>query len=80
MRTLIYRLGAPDAMGEAHTLAVLAGGVGGAVGAFVGVAVGGAALTVALTTLVVALLVGGGVVASAVIAGDVEFLVDPNGE
>jgi len=26
-------------MGEAHTLAVLAGGVGGAVGAFVGVAV-----------------------------------------
>jgi len=33
-----------------------------------------------LTTLVVALLVGGGVVASAVIAGDVEFLVDPNGD
>jgi len=67
-------------MSEAQTLAVIAGGVGGAVGAFVGVAVGGSALSVALTTLVVALLVGCGVIASAVIAGDVEFLANADGE
>jgi len=67
-------------MSEAQTLAVIAGGVGGSVGAFVGVAVGGDALSVTLTTLVVALLVGGGVVASAVIAGDVEFFASADGE
>ncbi|MFC5135679.1 MULTISPECIES: hypothetical protein [Haloferacaceae] len=67
-------------MGEANTLAVLAGGVGGSVGAFVGVAVGGDPMRVTLITLVVALVVGSAVVASAVIAGDVEFLVDPDGE
>ncbi|WP_281194898.1 hypothetical protein [Halorubrum sp. F4] len=67
-------------MGEANTLAVLAGGVGGSVGAFVGVAIGGDPIRVTLITLVVALLVGGAVVASAVIAGDVEFLVDVDGE
>jgi hypothetical protein len=67
-------------MGEANTLAVLAGGVGGSVGAFVGVAIGGDPMRVTLTTLVVALAVGSAVVASAVIAGDVEFLVDPDGE
>ncbi|MWV63692.1 hypothetical protein GRS48_02465 [Halorubrum sp. JWXQ-INN 858] len=63
-------------MDDPNTLAVLAGGVGGAVGAFVGVAIGGDPLTVTLTTLVVALLVGGAVIASAVIAGDVEFVAD----
>jgi len=68
------------AMSEAKTLAVIAGGVGGAVGAFVGVSVGGDPFAVALTTLVVALLVGGGVVASAVIAGDVDFLASADGE
>ena len=57
-------------MREAQTLAVIAGGVGGAVGAFVGVAVGGSALSVTLTTLGVATVVGVGVIASAVIAGD----------
>jgi hypothetical protein len=67
-------------MGEANTLAVLAGGVGGSVGAFVGVAIGGDPMRVTLTTLVVALAVGTAVVASAVIAGDVEFLVDADGE
>jgi len=67
-------------MSEAQTLAIIAGGVGGAVGAFVGVAVGGSALATTLTTLVVALLVGGGVIASAVIAGDVAFLADADGE
>ncbi|GAA0514476.1 hypothetical protein SAMN04488066_103126 [Halorubrum aquaticum] len=67
-------------MGEANTLAVLAGGVGGSVGAFVGVAIGGDPMRVTLITLVVALAVGSAVVASAVIAGDVEFLVDPDGE
>lgn len=67
-------------MSEAKTLAVIAGGVGGAVGAFVGVSIGGEPLTVTLTTMVVALLVGSGVIASAVIAGDVEFLAEPDGE
>ena len=67
-------------MSEEKTLAIIAGGVGGAVGAFVGVAVGGSALSVALTTSVVALLIGMGVIASAVIAGDVEFLADADGE
>ncbi|WP_066413852.1 hypothetical protein [Halorubrum aethiopicum] len=67
-------------MGEANTLAVLAGGVGGSVGAFVGVAIGGNPVRVTLTTLVVALAVGTAVVASAVIAGDVEFFVDADGE
>ncbi|MES3160298.1 MAG: hypothetical protein PPP55_01845 [Halorubrum sp.] len=67
-------------MSEAQTLAVIAGGVGGAVGAFVGVSIGGDPLSVTLTTMVVALLVGGGVVASAVIAGDVSFLAEPDGE
>ncbi|MFC6754595.1 hypothetical protein [Halorubrum tibetense] len=67
-------------MSEAKTLAVIAGGVGGAVGAFVGVSIGGDPLTVTLTTMVVALLVGSGVIASAVVAGDVEFLAEPDGE
>lgn len=67
-------------MGEANTLAVLAGGVGGSVGAFVGVAIGGDPMRVTLITLVVALVVGSAVIGSAVIAGDVEFLVDPDGE
>ena len=67
-------------MGEANTLAVLAGGVGGSVGAFVGVAVGGDPMRVALITFTVALLVGSAVVASAVIAGDAEFFVNPDGE
>ncbi|SMO84583.1 hypothetical protein [Halorubrum cibi] len=67
-------------MGEANTLAVLAGGVGGSVGAFVGVAIGGDPIRVTLITLIVALVVGTAVVASAVIAGDVEFLVDADGE
>ena len=67
-------------MREAQTLAVIAGGGGGAVGAFVGVAVGGSALSVTLTTLGVATLVGVGVIASAVIAGDVEVLADADGE
>ena len=66
-------------MREAQTLAVIAGGVGGAVGAFVGVAVGGSALSVTMTTLGVATVVGVGVIASAVIAGDVEFLADADG-
>jgi len=67
-------------MSEAKTLAVIAGGVGGAVGAFVGVAVGGSAVSVAATTFGVALVVGGGVIASAVVAGDVDFLADADGE
>ncbi len=67
-------------MSEGQTLAIIAGGVGGTVGAFVGVSIGGDPLTVTLTTLVVALLVGGGVVASAVIAGDVDFLADADAE
>jgi|AntRauMinimDraft_4_1070384.scaffolds.fasta_scaffold00514_6 hypothetical protein len=67
-------------MSEAQTLAIIAGGVGGAVGAFVGVSIGGDALAVSLTTFVVALLVGGAVVASAVIAGDVDFLTSADGE
>jgi len=79
-RTLISSVRKPTAMSEAQTLAIIAGGVGGAVGAFVGVAVGGSALAATLTTLVVALLVGGGVVASAVIAGDVEFFANADGE
>jgi hypothetical protein len=67
-------------MREAQTLAVVAGGVGGSVGAFVGVAIGGSAVSVTLTTLGVATVVGVAVIASAVIAGDVEFLADPDGE
>jgi hypothetical protein len=67
-------------MREAQTLAVIAGGVGGSVGAFVGVAIGGSAVSVTLTTLGVATVVGVAVIASAVIAGDVEFLADPDGE
>ena len=67
-------------MGDAQTLAVIAGGVGGAVGAFVGVSVGGSAMSVTLTTLGVATVVGVGVIASAIIAGDVEFLADADGE
>ena len=67
-------------MSEAQTLAVIAGGVGGSVGAFVGVAIGGSAVSVTLTTLGVATVVGVAVIASAVIAGDVEFLADPDGE
>ncbi|MFC5277999.1 hypothetical protein ACFPM1_04365 [Halorubrum rubrum] len=67
-------------MGEANTLAVLAGGVGGSVGAFVGVAIGGDPMRITLITLVVGLVVGSAVVASAVIAGDVEFLVNADGE
>ena len=68
------------AMSEAKTLAVLPGGVGGAVGAFVGVTVGGDAFTVAATTLGVAVIVGALVIASAVVAGDVEFFVRADGE
>jgi len=67
-------------MSEAQMLAVIAGGVGGTVGAFVGVSLGGDAFSVALTTFVVALLVGGAVVASAVIAGDVDFLANADSE
>lgn len=67
-------------MSEAKTLAVIAGGVGGAVGAFVGVAIGGSAVSVTATTFGVALVVGVGVIASAVVAGDVDFLADADGE
>ena len=67
-------------MSEAKTLAVIAGGVGGAVGAFVGVGVGGSAVSVTATTFGVALVVGIGVIASAVVAGDVDFLADADGE
>ena len=64
-------------MNEASTLAVIAGGVGGTVGAFVGVAVGGSAMNITLITLGVALVVGIAVIASAVVAGDVEFVINP---
>ena len=67
-------------MSEAQTLAVIAGGVGGTVGAFVGVSIGGGVFSVTLTTLGVAVLVGGAVIASAVIAGDVDFLANADGE
>jgi hypothetical protein len=67
-------------MSEAQTLAVIAGGVGGSVGAFVGVSIGGDAFGVTLTTLVVAVLVGVGVIGSAVIAGDVEFFANADGD
>ena len=67
-------------MNEARLLAIIAGGVGGAVGAFVGVSVGGDAVTVAAITLGVAVVVGVAVVASAMIAGDVTFTVEPDVE
>ncbi|WP_418281364.1 hypothetical protein [Halorubrum sp. DTA98] len=67
-------------MNDASTLAIIAGGVGGSVGAFVGVAIGGDAVTVTLVTLAVALVVGGAVIASAMIAGDVEFVVGTDAE
>ncbi|AZQ15697.1 MULTISPECIES: hypothetical protein [Halorubrum] len=67
-------------MSEAQTLAVIAGGVGGSVGAFVGVSIGGDAFGVTLTTLVVATLVGVAVIGSAIIAGDVEFFANADGE